>query len=339
MRSKRLRFPLALVALVLAACGSSSSGDSSAGSTSATNAPATSSAAGAGGVTTVAPATTQAVSNFPVTVQAANGPVTLAAPPKAIVSISPTATEMLFAIGAGDQVTAVDDQSNYPPEAPITDLSGFQPNVEAIAARKPDLVVMADDTGGLTASLGKLNIPVLSLPAAATFDDAYEQIEQLGLATGKVGEAAELVAKMQSDIDAIVKSVPERSTPLTYYHELDDTYFSATSKTFIGQVYALLGLQNIADEADKDGSGYPQLSQEYIIESNPDLIFLADTKCCHQDATSVAARPGWGQLKAITDGGVVALDDDIASRWGPRVVDYLRTVAEAVGRVQPVPAS
>jgi iron complex transport system substrate-binding protein len=330
MRLKPLCFPLVLTALVLAGCGSAED-DSSPETTSPP--PATAA------TTTEAPATTEVAATFPVTIQAANGPVTLASAPKAIVSLSPTATEMLFAIGAGDQVTAVDDQSNYPPEAPVTDLSGFEPNVEAIAAKNPDLVVIADDTAGLTASLAKLNIPVLSLPAAQTFDDAYTQIEQLGAATGKVGDAAELVGTMKADIDEIVKSLPQQETPLTYYHELDNTFFSATSKTFIGQVYALLGLQNIADAVDKDGTGYPQLSQEYIIQSNPDLIFLADTKCCQQDTASVAARPGWGQLKAVTDGGVVALDDDIASRWGPRVVEYLRTVADAVAKVQPAPTS
>ena len=209
---------------------------------------------------------------------------------------------MLYAIGAGPQVTAVDSYSNYPADAPITDLSALEPNVEAIAAKQPDLVIVADDTAGLTASLGQLDIPVLSLPAATTFDDVYQQIEQLGVATGHVGEAAELVGQMKSRIDAIVKGLPPRTTPLTYYHELDNTYFSATSKTFIGQVYALLGLQNIADQADPDGSGYPQLSQEYIIQSNPDLIFLADTVCCAQDAATVKARPGWDQLKAVQSG-------------------------------------
>ena len=137
---------------------------------------------------------------------------------------------------------------------------------------------------------------------------------------------------MHGDIDGIVKSLPARDVPLTYYHELDPTYFSATSKTFIGQVYSLLGLKNIADPADTDGSGYPQLSAEAIIAANPDLVFLADTKCCQQTAQTVAARPGWNVITAVKDGGVVPLDDDIASRWGPRIVDYLRSVAEAVGQ-------
>ena len=339
MRPKRYRFTSLLGGVLLAAlaaCGSSSddangSGDTTAGESTAdattaaeTATTAASTAAGSGEAAT-----------FPVTIDAANGEVSLEAQPGAIVSLSPTATEMLFAIGAGPQVTAVDDQSNYPAEAPVTDLSGFEPNVEAIAAKQPDLVVVADDTAGLTESLGQLGIPVLSLPAATKFDDVYTQIEQLGVATGNVGGATELVGQMQADIAAIVDGLPEQPRPLTYYHELDNTLFSATSDTFIGQVYALLGLQNIADAADQQGSGYPQLSQEFVIQSNPDLVFLADTICCGQSADTVAARPGWDQLNAVQNGHVIPLSDDVASRWGPRIVDYLAEVAAAMEAVQP----
>jgi cobalamin transport system substrate-binding protein len=329
MRSKPPGFALTLVlaTTVLAACGSS--GDGGAGTTRA--APATTTAPSGS-----EPATTAGTTGtFPVTIAAANGPVTLSAPPGAIVSLSSTATEMLYAIGAGPQVTAVDSYSNYPAEAPISDLNALEPNVEAIAAKQPDLVIVADDSAGLTASLGKLGIPVLSLPAATSFDDVYGQIEQLGVATGHVGAAAELVVQMKSRIDGIVNGLPAQTTPLTYYHELDNNFFSATSKTFIGQVYGLLGLKNIADAADTDGSGYPQLSQEYIIQSNPDLIFLADTLCCAQTAATVKARPGWDQLKAVQTGAVVPLNDDVASRWGPRIVDYLQEVAAAVAAVAP----
>jgi iron complex transport system substrate-binding protein len=280
-----------------------------------------------------APAAIPAGDGFPVTIHASNGTVTIPHRPARIISLSPTATEDLFAIGAGKQVVAVDDQSDYPARAPKTKLSGYTPNVEAIAGYEPDLVVIADDTNNLSSALGKLGITVLSEPAAASIDDTYAQIEQLGAATDHVGEAAELVGQMHGDIDGIVKSLPARDVPLTYYHELDPTYFSATSKTFIGQVYSLLGLKNIADPADTDGSGYPQLSAEAIIAANPDLVFLADTKCCQQTAQTVAARPGWNVITAVKDGGVVPLDDDIASRWGPRIVDYLRSVAEAVSQV------
>ncbi len=264
---------------------------------------------------------------FPVTVEADNGSVTIDAEPTAIVSLSPTATETLFAIGADDQVVAVDDNSNFPDDTPVTDLSGFEPNVEAIAAFDPHLVVASDDPGDLASGLDALSIPVLIQPPAATIDDAYDQIEHLGAASGHVGEAAELRAQIQTDLDELVASVPDRDQPLTYYHELDDTYFSATSSTFIGQLYELAGLVNIADPAD-DGSGFPQLSAEFVVEQDPDFVFLADTKCCGQNAETVASRPGWGDLTAITEGQVVELDDDVASRWGPRIVDFLSVVVE-----------
>jgi iron complex transport system substrate-binding protein len=274
---------------------------------------------------------------FPVTIDTPAGKVVLDQQPERIVSMSPTATEMLFAIGAGGQVAAVDSNSNYPEEAPKTELSAYQPNLEAIAGYKPDLVVYSDDPGELAAGLGKLGIPALGQPAATRLDDTYAQLDQLGRATGHAAEAGRLAATMRTEIQKIAGAGrPER--PLSYYHELDKNLYSATSKTFIGQLYAQLGIENIADAADKDGSGYPQLSAEYVIKADPDLIFLADTKCCGQSASTVAARDGWEQLTAVRSGGVVELDDDVASRWGPRVVDFLKTVAakvqslEAVGR-------
>jgi iron complex transport system substrate-binding protein len=273
---------------------------------------------------------------FPVTIDASGGKLVLARQPRRIVSMSPTATEMLFAIAAGGQVAAVDSNSNYPREAPTTDLSAYEPNLEAIAGYKPDLVVYSDDPGELAAGLHKLGIPALRQPAARTLDDTYAQLDQLGRATGHPAEATRLVAAMRSEIHKLAAARPDR--PLTYYHELDKNLYSATSKTFIGQLYGQLGMRNIADAADKDGSGYPQLSAEYVVKADPDLIFLADTKCCGQTARTVAARDGWDQLTAVRTGAVVALDDDVASRWGPRVVDFLKTVSakvqslEAVGR-------
>jgi iron complex transport system substrate-binding protein len=267
---------------------------------------------------------------FPVTIHAANGRVKIESRPQRVVSLSPTATEMLFALGAGDQVEAVDDNSNYPPQAPTTDLSGFEPNVEAIATFRPDLVVFSDDPGDLEASLDRLKIPALSQPAAVTLEDAYSQIEELGRATGNPAGASELVASMRTDIREIVDTVPRPDPALSYYYELDDTYFTATSRTFIGEVFALLRLRNIADPADDEGSGYPQLSAEYIVDADPDLIFLADTKCCGVSAETVAERPGWSRIAAVEQGAVVELDDDVASRWGPRVVQLLQAAAAEV---------
>ena len=274
-----------------------------------------------------------AAASFPVTIEAANGEVTIAERPERIVSLSPTATEMLFAIAAGDQVEAVDDQSNYPPDAPVTDLSGFEPNVEAIVSYEPDLIVYSTEPGDLGASLKGLGIPALWQDAAATLEETYDQIEQLGAATGNVLEAEAVVDRMRAEIGAITDSVEPPAEALTYYHELDDTYYSVTSSTFIGQLYSLVGLRNIADAAKGAGGGYPQLSAEYIVDTDPDLIFLADTKCCGQSPRTVAKRPGWDRIAAVENGGVISLDDDVASRWGPRVVDYLRRIAEAVADV------
>ena len=250
--------------------------------------------------------------------------------PTRIVSLSPTHTEMLFAIGAGDQVVAVDDQSNYPPEAEAvrTDLSGFEPNVEAIAGYEPDIVVTSGNDQ-LTVQLEELGITVWVGEAATTLDDAYTQIEQLGAVTGHVGAAAELVAQMQADIAAIIESMPASEAPLTVYHELDPSGFSANSSTFIGYVYSQLGLRNIADQAEGE-TGYPQLNAETIIAANPDLNFLADTKCCGESLETVSARDGWADVTAVANGNVFAMDDDVASRWGPRVVEYMQQVADAV---------
>ncbi len=268
---------------------------------------------------------------FPVTVSPRGGePVTIDKRPERIVSLSASNTETLYAVGAGEQVVAVDDQSDYPAEAPRTDLSGLTPNVEALSRYSPDLVVVSDDANNLVESMKALNVPVLAVPAAKTLDDVYAGMEAIGQATGHPDEAADLVERTRDGLDKVVADTPKPAQALTYYHELDTTLYSATSKTFIGQVYSLFGLTNIADPADQDAGGYPQLSNEAILQADPDLIFLADVQCCGQSAQTVAARPGWGTLKAVKNGNVVALDDDLASRWGPRVVDLARSVADAV---------
>ena len=271
---------------------------------------------------------------FPVTLTSANGKLTLAAKPSRIISLSPTATESLFAIGAGKQVIAVDDQSNYPASAPKSKLSGYTPNAEAIAAYKPDLVVLQYDANKIVEALAKLKIPVLMQNTATSLTDAYGQITVLGVATGNTARASSLVTKMKTQIATLVKSVPHRATPLTVYEEIEPDLYAPTSKTFIGSIYTLLGLKNIADAADKTHTGFPQLSAEYIVAADPDLIVLADTKCCGQNAKKVQARSGWGTITAVKNGTIVAIDDDVASRWGPRVIDFVREVVAWVKKAQ-----
>jgi len=254
--------------------------------------------------------------------------------PKAIVSLSPTATEMLFAIGAGDQVIAVDNYSYWPPQAPvIDDLSGFNPNVEAIAAFGPDLVVLSDS--GVQEELELLGIDVFVAAAAVDLEDVYTQIGGLGDATGNANGASILVDQMREQIGEIVAAIDMPDEPLTYFHELDDTLYSVTSSTFIGQIYSMTGLQNIADPADEDGSswGYPQLTQEFILEADPDIIFFADAQCCGQTVATISERPGWSELKAVRNQHVFEMDADIASRWGPRLIQFLETVMSALETV------
>ncbi len=297
------------LALIAAACGSDDASNGAADTTSASTA-------------TSAPAET--------TVESSSAPsdaVTMR-----VVSLSPTHTEIMFAIGAGDQLVAVDEFSDYPAEAQQlpNDLSAFDNNVEAIAAYEPDLVLIGGDFNGLGSQLDELGIAWWDGPAALTLDDTYRQIAELGAATGHSAEADALVAEMQSDIDAIVVATPTPPEALSFFHEIDDTLFSVDSTTFIGELYSLLGLRNIADTAEGDSGGYPQLSAEFIVSADPDLIFLADTKCCGQSLETVAARPGWADLTAVQTGNVINLDDDVASRWGPRVVEFVQAVSDAV---------
>ena len=256
--------------------------------------------------------------------------------PARIVSISTVATEMLFAIGADDKVVAVDSLSTFPVEAPVTDLSGFEPNVEAILGFRPDLVVLSYDPGDVVAGLEAAGVASLLQGASMTIADTYIQILALGEITAHAAEAAALVNAMQAEMSDLAASVTERDEPLSYYHELDDTLYTVTSATFIGEVYAMAGLVNAADPADADGSswGYPQLSAEYLLDADPDIIFLADTKCCAQTAAAIAERPGWETLTAVSTGRIVELDDDVASRWGPRIVDFLRAIVDAVNSVE-----
>jgi iron complex transport system substrate-binding protein len=242
---------------------------------------------------------------------------------------------MLYAIGAGRQVLAVGQYSDYPPEAPRTSLSEVTPSVESIAIRRPDLVVTdSEGAPNLAKQLAGFGIPVLMLPAAANLPDVYAQLDELGHATGHLAQAQAEGRWIRAQIASIVASVPHRRRPLTYYYELTTDYYSVTSSTFVGRLLGLLGLKSIADSprGPAAASGYPQLSAESILKADPDYIFLADTICCAQGAHTVAARPGWDQITAVRDGHVVGLNDDIASRWGPRIVDLLRTVADGLRR-------
>lgn len=268
----------------------------------------------------------------PVTVEGDAGRVVLDDRPKRIVSLSATHTEILYAIEAGNLIVATDLTSNYPARAKTTTkVDAFNFNIEEIAATEPDLVITAFNFQGEVSGLEAIGIPVLLLMPASNLTDAYEQIQILGDVTGRDSEAADLVSSMRSKIDGLVASTPGRS--LTMFHEVDNTLFSANSSTFLGEIYQLLGLSNIADSVpDEFSSGYVQLSEEFLFSEDPDLVFLGDASF-GESIETVSGRPGWDTLTAVKTGAVFELDGDIAGRWGPRTVDLVEDILAAIESV------
>jgi len=254
--------------------------------------------------------------------------------PTRIVSLSPSATEILWGIGAAKQVTAVDDNSNFPVGVPTTTLSSFTPNVEAIAGYKPDLVILqanATKATAVQAALKKLGIPVFLEQTPTATAGAYTEIKQLGQLTGHTSQAAKLVSSMKKQIKAIVSMFA--APKIRVFHELDSTLYSATSKTFIGAVYKDFGVTNIADAAaGADQSGYPQLTAEYLIKANPQVVVLADGDWGASKAT-VSSRAGWAAIDAVKNGKIYTIGSDISSRWGPRLVDLYRAVGQILSHV------
>ncbi|MBU6163873.1 MAG: ABC transporter substrate-binding protein [Actinomycetales bacterium] len=269
---------------------------------------------------------------YPLNIVSADFAAKLPAKPVRIISLSPSATEIIFAINAGSQVLAVDDNSNYPANVPTSALSGFAPNLEAIVALDPDFVILNNDStksDAIHKSLTNLGIPVMMEEAARNLNDVYREITIIGKAVDQQEKARKLIVSMKKRIAKVIKS-SKKVKSQRFFHELDNTLYTATSKTFIGNVYRDLGLKNVADAASgADSSGYPQLSAEYLIRSNPQIIFLADAQY-GESISTVKARPGWQSIAAVKNGRIIELPADIPSRWGPRIVDFYELVAKSI---------
>ena len=262
------------------------------------------------------------------------------AKPQCIVSLSPTATETLFAIGAGRQVQAVDTDSNYPTKGlPTKRINGFNPSVEAVLSickstpshpsTKPDLVVISYDANSIQQKLTNVGVKVLFQDAATSVGNALSQIRQLGQLTGHVASADALSKSIKKTVSADIKSIPAHpNKKLTVYYETGtNPYYSLTSQTFAGSLMKSLGLINIADgDSTTADAGYPQLSAEYIISANPKLIFLTDSV----SPASVAKRAGFDKVSAVEYHNVVELSPDISSRWGPRMGTLMNQLTAVV---------
>lgn len=315
--TKALGFLLASCVLLLGACGGD--GDSS------DRREPVDDATPIAGVSTTSP--------FPVQYVRSDGKtLEVPKPAERIVSLSPGATEIIFALGAEGRLVAVDNQADYPPAAASfgTKVDAYQPNVETIAGLNPDLVIVADNTGSIVEALDRLNLPVLYADlddSVKSIDDVFGQIGLIGRLTATDAKATELISSLDARVDAVeekLTGLPNTRGPKVY-HELDATFYSASTETFIGSIYRTLHAQNIA--GDGSGTSYPQLTQEAIIAADPDIIVLADEEF-GVSIDSVRARPGWNAIKAVAESRIYAIDPDIISRPGPRIVDALEQLAK-----------
>lgn len=245
--------------------------------------------------------------------------------PKRIISLSPSITEILFEIGSGNQVIAVDNLSNYPNEAPITDISAYDPNVEAISLLNPDLVILSYNIKNLKTALKKIGIETIYLPAPLNFEDILDQIDYLGLQTGNEDKAKKLISKMKNRMKTLQK-LRENETATKIYHEIDPNYYSPSKFSFIGDIYQKLNYKNVADKADISNLGYPKLSPELIISENPDLIVLPGKD--NKYVEKVKLRPGWSYIEAVKKNNFLLTNNDIASRWGPRILNFASILVE-----------
>ncbi len=260
--------------------------------------------------------------------------VTLPAIPQRIISLSPTATEILFAIGAGGSVVGVTTYCDYPAEAQsLPKVGGYSANtisVETILSLQPDLIVAAaEEQQALIADLEKAGLVVISL-APLTFDQVYADIELIGRATGHLNEATEVVQQMQARLAAVrqvVSAVPPEKRPTVFWEVFDEPLMTAGPSSFIGQMIELAGGANtFADLAEE----YPQVSVEQVITRDPGVIMGPNSHGTGMTPEQLAARPGWDHVDAVKNRRVYWIDANIVSRPGPRLVDAVEAIAGAL---------
>lgn len=270
-------------------------------------------------------------------VNADGSPVTIATLPLPspadvgrIVSLSPTHTETLFALGLGDFVVAVDSESDFPAEAVAVrrdDLFSDNQDLSVLLSLDPDVVIIGEDLTGLAGRLSAEGIASFVGPPATSLDDVYAQIRGVADIVDRPDLAQDVIAAMQFEIGRIQASLPSGGAK-TYFHEIDPSLVTITPGSFLDSVYGELGLTSIIET--RDSSGVTQVTPDQVIAANPDVILLADADCCQVTADVVAGRAGWSSLSAVSDGAIVELPDDLAFRWSPRVVELIRLVAGGV---------
>lgn len=260
--------------------------------------------------------------------------VSLTLPAQKIVSIAPSNTELLFAIGAGTQVIGRDTFSDYPAEAlALPDMGSGYPsyNVEAIIALGPDLVLASPLTAPeQIQAIADQGLSVYVLPNPKTLDDLYINLQTVGKLTGHESEAAALVDSLQARVKAVAeKTANVQEKPLVFY-ELDASQdanapWTTGPGTFMEMLLDLAGARNAGSVLQGE---WATISLEELLQQDPDFILLGDALYGGVTPEAVAARPGWEALTAVKEGRVYEFDDNTVSRPGPRMVDGLEALAK-----------
>jgi iron complex transport system substrate-binding protein len=247
----------------------------------------------------------------------------LEGPAQRIISHSPGATEILFAIGAGPQVVAVDQFSYYPPEtADLPQVSYSSPDPEQGLAHEPDLVIFATRQEGSIEQFRSLGLPVFFIREPSDLAGVMENIRTIGMLTGHLEAAEALIADMEARLAAVAERLADVDEGPRVYYEVTDSYYTVAPQSFIGGALSLVKARNIAEGAT---TPFPQLTSEAIVDANPDVILMANAEFVPVD--SVPDRPGWSAITAVAEGRIYPVDGDIMSRPGPRIVDGVEMLA------------
>ncbi|MGQ9497151.1 MAG: ABC transporter substrate-binding protein [Desulfotomaculales bacterium] len=271
------------------------------------------------------------IPGFPVQVtDDAGRRVTVPSPPERIVSLAPSITEILFALGLEAQVVGVTDVCDYPPAAKQKEKIGSfaDPSLEKIVALKPDLVLAADINQKVVDRLERLNVPAIVLKPRDV-DGVLGNITLVGRATGRERQAADLVRELRARIDAVMSKVElfAAARPKVYYEVWYEPLCTAGPGTFIDDVIRLAGGVNVAADAPQP---WPQYSLEVLLRKNPDVMLhsYGHDNTGHQTAEDIARRPGWSGLNFVRHRRIYVIDADLITRPGPRLVKAVEAVAQ-----------
>ncbi|MGD9893510.1 MAG: ABC transporter substrate-binding protein [Dehalococcoidia bacterium] len=300
-----------VVTTIFLACGSGSSSQSE---TAAEN--------------TAAAPTPAVRSLYPLTVPAGEGrSVTFTRAPQRIVSLSPGATEVLFAIGAGGQVIGTDRFSDYPEAAKtLPKLEYTNTNIEALVALRPDLVVAAGRQRSLVPVFEQAGLTVLPMEEPNSIAGVIDRVRMMGQITDHAADAEDLASNLEGRVAAVTEKVASVTAGPRVYHEVDPKLYAAAPNSFVGDVYTVLKAQNIVPAGDNP---YPQISAESIISADPEVI-IAGSRLPESAPAEVKRRPGWNVVSAVKNDRIYEVEDNLISRPGPRVVDALEQLARQI---------